>query len=109
MNKIKSFVIYNEIFRLIDTITPVEKRDEFLGKLMDFYFKDEKPKFNLNSYEEIVWENISKPIKSYKSKVINGSKGGRPKKPKQKAKMKAKVKQHQMYLLVIMIIITLLM
>ena len=90
MNKIKSFVIYNEIFRLIDTIKPVEKRDEFLGKLMDFYFKDEEPKFNLNSYEEIVWENISKPIKSYKSKVINGSKGGRPKKTETKTEIKSK-------------------
>ena len=42
---IKNFVIYNEIFRLIDTINPIKKRDEFLGKLMDFYFKEQKPKF----------------------------------------------------------------
>ena len=80
MNNIKSFVLYNEIFKLIDTIKPTSKRDEFLGKLLDFYFKDKKPKINLNSYEEIIWENISKPIISYKTKVINGSKGGRPKK-----------------------------
>ncbi len=97
---IKNFVIYNEIFRLIDTINPIKKRDEFLGKLMDFYFKEQKPKFEPNSYEETIWLNISKPIIAYKSKVVNGSKGGRPKKPKlkpkMKAKLKAKLKQHQM-------------
>ena len=86
---IKSFVIYNEIFRLIDTITPVTKRDEFLGILMDFYFKDKKPNFEPNSYEEIIWENISKPIKSYKSKVANGLRGGRPKKTENETESKS--------------------
>lgn len=90
MNDIKSFTIYNEMFRLIDTMQPREKRDEFLGKLMDFYFKDKKPNFNPNSYEEIVWLNLSKPIISYKSKVINGSKGGRPKKTETKTENESK-------------------
>lgn len=86
MNEIKSFTLYNEIFRLIDTIQPTLKRNEFLGQLMDFYFKDIKPNFEPNSYEETIWLNVSKPIISYKTKVVNGSKGGRPKKTKTKTK-----------------------
>lgn len=92
MNEIKSFTLYNEIFRLIDTIKPTSKRDEFLGILIDFYFKDKKPNFKPNSYEETIWINISKPIISYKSKVVNGSKGGRPKKTENKSKNKSESK-----------------
>lgn len=89
---IKSFTLYNEIFRLIDTINSIEKRDEFLGKLMDFYFKEKKPKFEPNSYEETIWLNISKPIIAYKSKAVNGSKGGRPKKTEIKTEIKTENK-----------------
>lgn len=92
MNDIKSFTLYNEIFRLIDTIQPTLKRNEFLGQLMDFYFKDIKPNFEPNSYEETIWLNISKPIISYKTKVVNGSKGGRPKKTESKTKNESKSK-----------------
>jgi uncharacterized phage protein (TIGR02220 family) len=91
MNEKLSFTLYNEIFRLIDTIQPKEKRNEFIGKILDFYFKDEKPNFNQNSFEEIIWLNISKPIISYKSKVLNGSKGGRPKKTESKTEMKSEI------------------
>ena len=90
MNNIKQFTVYNEMFRLIDTLKPKENRDKFLGELFDFYFKDEKPKFNLNSYEETVWLNISKPIISYKSKALNGAKGGRPKKTETKTEIESK-------------------
>jgi len=90
VNEIKSFTLYNEIFRLIDTIKPTLKRNEFLGQLMDFYFKDIKPKFEPNSYEETIWLNVSKPIISYKTKVINGSKGGRPKKTEIETKIESK-------------------
>lgn len=89
---IKSFTLYSEIFRLIDTIQPIEKRDYFLGQLLDFYFKDKKPNFKENSVEEIIWQNISKPIISYKSKVLNGSKGGRPKKTETETEIKSESK-----------------
>lgn len=92
INKIKQITIYNEMFRLIDTINPQEKRDKFLGKLFDYYFKDKKPKLKPNSLEEIIWDNISKPLKSYKSKVDNGSKGGRPKKTESKSEIKSENK-----------------
>ena len=92
MNEKLSFTLYNEIFRLIDTIQPKEKRNEFIGKILDFYFKDEKPNFNLNSFEEVIWLNISKPIISYKSKMLNGSKGGRPKKTESKTESKTENK-----------------
>lgn len=91
MNDKLSFTLYNEIFRLIDTIQPKEKRNEFIGKILDFYFKDEKPNFNLNSFEEVIWLNISKPIISYKSKILNGSKGGRPKKTESKTENKSEI------------------
>lgn len=79
----KNFTIYFEMIKLIRHIEPIEKRDAFLGKIIDFYFFDKKPNFEPESLEEDIWENISKPIISYKSKVINGQKGGRPKKEKE--------------------------
>lgn len=79
----KSFTIYYEMMRLIRRIEPIEKRDKFIGQIIDFYFFDKKPNLEPDSYEEDIWENISKPIISYKSKVINGQKGGRPKKEKE--------------------------
>ncbi|CCX36463.1 dnaD domain protein [Clostridium sp. CAG:1000] len=87
----KQFTIYIEMFRLIDRIENVEKRDEFLGKLFDWYFKDKKPNLEPNSYEEDVWINITKPIISYKSKVVNGSKGGRPRRNK-KTEVESEIK-----------------
>lgn len=90
MNDLKSFTIFNEIFRLIDTIQPIEKRDEFLGILLDFYFKEKEPILKPKSYEETIWLNVSKPIKTYKSKVLNGKKGGRPKKTEIESKNKSK-------------------
>ena len=91
MNDIKSFTLYREIYMLIDTIKPITKRDEFLGMIIDFYFKDKKPKLKPNSYEETIWENIEKPINKYKSKCLNGSKGGRPKKTENKTKKKSEI------------------
>lgn len=90
----KQFTIYIEMFRLIDRINDTEKRDEFLGKLFDWYFKDKKPNLEPNSYEEDVWINITKPIISYKSKVVNGSKGGRPRKNK-KTEVESEIKSEK--------------
>ena len=47
--------------------------------MLDYYFKDIEPNFEVDSDEEAVWENIQKPIKKYKTKALNGLKGGRPK------------------------------
>jgi DnaD/phage-associated family protein len=90
-NQPKQFTVYLEMFRLIDRIENTEKRDKFLGKLFDWYFKEKEPNLKPNSYEEDVWINITKPIKSYKSKVVNGSKGGRPRKNK-KTEIESKIK-----------------
>lgn len=90
----KQFTIYIEMFRLIDRINDTEKRDEFLGKLFDWYFKDKKPNLEPSSYEEDVWINITKPIISYKSKVVNGSKGGRPRKNK-KTEVESEIKSEK--------------
>ena len=87
----KQMTIYLEIFRLINTIEPKEKRNDFLGKLVDWYFKEEKPNFEPNSYEEIIWENVLKPINKYKSCVTNGCKGGRPRRNK-KTETKSEIK-----------------
>ena len=48
----KQFTIYIEMFRLIDRIGSTEKRDEFLGKLFDWYFTDEKPNLENTEYTE---------------------------------------------------------
>jgi hypothetical protein len=79
MNDIKSFTLYKEFFKLINTLKPIQKRDEFIGKILDYYFKDIEPIFEDDSDEEAIWENISRPIKQYKINALNGLKGGRPK------------------------------
>ena len=79
MNSIKTFTIYREYFKLINTLKPVEKRDKFIGKIMDFYFKDIPIELEVDSDEEAIWDNISRPIIQYKKNALNGSKGGRPK------------------------------
>ena len=79
MNEIKSFTLYKEIVKLINTLKPIEKRDAFIGKIIDFYFKDIEPIFETDSDEEAIWDNISKPIIKYKINALNGSKGGRTK------------------------------
>jgi hypothetical protein len=79
MNEIKSFTLYREFFKLINTLKPLEKRDEFVGQILDFYFKDKEPVFENDSDEEAIWENISRPIRQYKINALNGLKGGRPK------------------------------
>lgn len=79
MNEIKSLTIYSEYFRLINTLKPKKKRDSFLGAICDFYFQDKEPIFIKDSEEEIIWDNLKKPIKKYKTKALNGIKGGRPK------------------------------
>lgn len=87
----KQLTIFLEMFRLIDRIENIENRDKFLGEIFDWYFKNKEPDLKPNSYEEDVWINITKPIKSYKSKVVNGSKGGRPRKNK-KSEIKSETK-----------------
>ena len=82
MNKI-NFTLYSDNFELINTIKTTKKRNDFIGKILDFYFLDIEPNFKENSYEKIVWNNISPSIKGLKVKALNGSKGGRPKKNKE--------------------------
>ena len=79
MNDIKSFTLFREFMKGINVVKPIEKRDKFLGQIVDYYFKDIELKLDKDSDEEAIWENIGKPIKEYKKNAINGSKGGRPK------------------------------
>ncbi len=78
----KQFTIYIEMFRLIDRIEKIERRDKLLGQFCDYYFKDKEPNLEPNSFEEDIWLNLTRVVDKYKSKVINGSKGGRPRKNK---------------------------
>ncbi len=90
-NQPRQFTVYLEMFRLIDRIENTEKRDKFLGQFFDYYFKNEKPNLEPNSFEEDIWLNLTKPIDKYKSKVVNGSKGGRPRKNKE-TEIESKIK-----------------
>ena len=90
-NQPKQFTIYIEMFRLIDRIENIERRDKLLGQFCDYYFKNKKPNLEPNSFEEDIWLNLTRVVDKYKSKVVNGSKGGRPRKNK-KTEIKTKIK-----------------
>lgn len=67
-------VLDDEKISLINKIKPVAKRDKFMGQIIDWYFTQKEPIFEEDSLEEAIWINIKKPLETYKSKVVNGSK-----------------------------------
>lgn len=67
-------VLDDEKISLINKIKPMVKRDKFIGQIIDWYFTQKEPIFEEDSLEEAIWINIKKPLETYKSKVVNGSK-----------------------------------
>lgn len=67
-------VLDDEKISLINKIKPIAKRDKFMGQIIDWYFTQKEPIFEEDSLEEAIWINIKKPLETYKSKVVNGSK-----------------------------------
>ena len=67
-------VLDDEKISLINKIKPITKRDKFIGQIIDWYFTQKEPIFEEDSLEEAIWINIKKPLETYKSKVVNGSK-----------------------------------
>ena len=67
-------VLDDEKISLINKIKPIAKRDKFIGQIIDWYFTQKEPIFEEDSLEEAIWINIKKPLETYKSKVVNGSK-----------------------------------
>lgn len=67
-------VLDDEKISLINKIKPIAKRDKFIGQIIDWYFTQKEPIFEEDSLEEAIWINIKKPLETYKSKIVNGSK-----------------------------------
>lgn len=75
--KIKSFSFFREYYELITFLKKEEQKDLLL-KIIMFVFEDEEV-VNLNENQMKIWNNVGKPIKTYKTNALNGLKGGRPK------------------------------
>lgn len=67
-------ILDDEKISLINKIKPIAKRDKFIGQIIDWYFTQKEPIFEEDSLEEAIWINIKKPLETYKSKIVNGSK-----------------------------------
>lgn len=78
MNEIKQFPFYKNYYELIDNLSIQDKR-LMLEIIVDFVFKDKEP-LNLKGMNLAIWNNIKLPLANIKKQILNGQKGGRPKK-----------------------------
>lgn len=84
LNNINQFPFYKNYYELLDNL-PNEDKKIMLEIIVDFMFKDIEPK-KLNGMNLAIWNNIKLPLSSIKKQIINGQKGGRPKKENNKNK-----------------------
>ena len=78
MNDIKQFPFYKNYYELLDNL-PTEDKRLMLEVIVDFIFKDIEP-IELKGMNLAIWNNIKMPLSNIKKQILNGSKGGRPKK-----------------------------
>lgn len=78
INDIKQFPFYKNYYELLDNL-PVEDKRLMLEIIVDFVFKDKEP-IELKGMNQAIWNNIKLPLANIKKQILNGSKGGRPKK-----------------------------
>lgn len=78
MNDIKQFPFYKNYYELLDNL-PIEDKRLMLEVIVDFIFKDIEP-IELKGMNLAIWNNIKMPLSNIKKQILNGSKGGRPKK-----------------------------
>jgi len=78
MNDIKQFPFYKNYYELLDNLQIEDKR-LMLEVIVDFIFKDIEP-IELAGMNLAIWNNIKLPLANIKKQILNGSKGGRPKK-----------------------------
>ena len=95
MNEINGFTFYRNYFKFYKNLS-----DEDKVRLIDsilFYMFENKEPTNLNGMLEAIWENLEMPLRTSKTNIKNGQKGGRKKteniteiKTEKKPKVKAK-------------------
>ena len=78
MNDINQFPFYKNYYELLDNL-PTEDKRLMLESIVDFMFKDKEPD-GLKKMNLAIWNNIKLPLYSVKKNILNGKKGGRPKK-----------------------------
>ena len=78
MNEINQFPFYKNYYELLDNL-PNEDKKIMLEIIVDYVFKDKEPK-ELKGMNLAIWNNIKMPIANTKKNILNGQKGGRPKK-----------------------------
>ena len=78
MNDIKQFPFYKNYYELLDNL-PIEDKRLMLEVIVDFIFKGIEP-IELKGMNLAIWNNIKMPLSNIKKQILNGSKGGRPKK-----------------------------
>lgn len=78
MNNINQFPFYKNYYELLDNL-PTEDKRLMLEVIVDFIFKDIEPT-GLEKMNLAIWNNIKMPLANTKKQILNGQKGGRPKK-----------------------------
>ena len=78
MNEINQFPFYKNYYELLDNL-PVQDKRLMLEIIVDFVFKDKEP-IELKGMNQAIWNNIKLPLANIKKQILNGQKGGRPKK-----------------------------
>lgn len=77
MNEINGFTFYRNYFKFYKNLS-----DEDKVRLIDsilFYMFENKEPTNLNGMLEAIWENLEMPLRTSKTNIKNGRKGGRKK------------------------------
>lgn len=78
MNEINSFTFYRNYYDLLDNL-PTEDKRLMLEVIVDYIFRDVEP-IGLVKMNLAIWNNIKMPLETTKKNILNGKKGGRPKK-----------------------------
>lgn len=78
MNEINNFTFYRNYYELLDNL-PTEDKRLMLEVIVDYVFRDVEP-IGLEKMNLAIWNNIKMPLETTKKNILNGKKGGRPKK-----------------------------
>ena len=80
MNDLNQFPFYKNYYELLDNL-PNDDKKLMLEVIVDYMFKNVEP-IGLKGMNLAIWNNIKMPLDKAKKNVLNGQKGGRPKKEK---------------------------
>ena len=77
MNDLKQFPFYRNYYEIIKYLSPKDKI-QLYDAILEYMFEDKEPE--LKELLKGIWINIKMPLDNNKKNIINGQKGGRPKK-----------------------------